>query len=127
MEMFLTPALFRMENWVTLGGGGGRARAHAPVLRDTHWIGGDPAQLEAYGHAAWADGRAVLCLRNPKDAPQQLEVDVAQAFELPAGAASRFEMRSPWKADQGRPAVALEAGQPHVFTLQPFEVLTLNT
>jgi hypothetical protein len=36
-------------------------------------------------------------------------------------------MRSPWTADGDRPAVALEAGTPHAFTLQPFEVLTLNT
>jgi hypothetical protein len=36
-------------------------------------------------------------------------------------------MRSPWRADTERPAVELEAGRPHAFTLAPFEVLTLNT
>ena len=126
-EMYVTPALLTDDNWDTLAAAARWARARAPVLRDTHWIGGDPARLEAYGHAAWADGRAVLCLRNPKDVPQQLEVDVAQAFELPEGAAPSYAMRSPWAADRDRPAVALEAGQPHAVTLRPFEVLTLNT
>ena len=69
----------------------------------------------------------MLCLRNPKDAPQELEVDVGEAFELPEGAASHYSMRSPWAADRDRPAVTLEAGRPHTFTLRPFEVLTLNT
>lgn len=126
-EMYVTPSLLTSENWDTLAEAARWARAHAPVLRDTHWIGGDPAQLEAYGHAAWGDGRGVLCLRNPKDAPQRIEVDVARAFELPEGATSRYRLRSPWQADRGRPAVELEAGRPHAFTLQPFEVVTLNS
>ena len=126
-EMYVTPSLLTSANWDALAEAARWARAHAPVLKDTHWIGGDPARLEPYGHAAWGDGRAVLCLRNPKDAPQQLEVDVATAFELPDGAASRYVVRSPWVADRDRPAVELQAGRPHTFTLQPFEVLTLNT
>jgi hypothetical protein len=126
-EMYLTPSLLTSANWDRLAEAARWARAHAPVLEDTHWIGGDPARLEPYGHAAWAGGQAVLCLRNPKDAPQQLEVDPATAFELPDGAASRYALRSPWAVDLDRPAVELQAGQPHVFTLQPFEVLTLNT
>jgi hypothetical protein len=126
-EMYVTPSLLTPQNWDTLAEAASWARQHAPVLRDTHWIGGDPAQLEPYGHAAWADGEAVLCLRNPKDSPQQLEVDVGTAFELPDNAPRHYRMRSPWKADGDRPAEALEAGQPHRFTLDPFEVLTLNT
>jgi hypothetical protein len=126
-EMYVTPTLLTRENWDSLAEAARWARAPAPVLKDTHWIGGDPVKLEPYGHAAWADGRAVLCLRNAKDAPPQLAVDVAQAFELRDGAARSYTMRSPWTADGDRPAVALEAGTPHAFTLQPFEVLTLNT
>jgi hypothetical protein len=117
--MYVTPALLTAENWATLAETARWARAQGSVLKDTHWIGGDPAQLDAYGHAAWADGLGVLCLRNPKDAPQQLAVDVADAFELPDGAPLRYRLRSPWGADRGRPAVEVEAGRPHAFTLQP--------
>ena len=126
-EMYVTPALLTSQNWDTLAEAARWARAHAPVLVDSHWIGGDPAQLEPYGHAAWMDGKAVLCLRNPKDAAQRIEVDPREAFELPEGAPTRYQMRSPWRADGDRPAVELEAGRPHTFTLAPFEVLTLNT
>jgi hypothetical protein len=126
-ELYVTPSLLTPENWDTLAEVARWARAHAPVLVDSHWIGGDPGQLEPYGHAAWVDGKAVLCLRNPKDVAQGLEVDVAEAFELPEGAPTRYRMRSPWRADGDRPAVMLEADRPHQFTLGPFEVLTLNT
>jgi hypothetical protein len=124
-EMYITPSLLSPGNWDTLAEAARWARAHAPVLVDSHWVGGDPARLEPYGHAAWMDGKATLCLRNPKDAPQQMEVDVATAFELPERAGRRYRMRTPWKGDR-RPSVTLEAGKPHSFTLQPFEVLTLS-
>jgi hypothetical protein len=127
LEMYVTPSLLTAENWGTLAEAASWGRRRAPVLVDTHWIGGDPAQLEPYGHAAWADGKAVLCLRNPKDVAQGLEVDVAEAFELPEGAPMRYRMQSPWRADGDRPAVMLEVGRPHRFTLGPFEVLTLNS
>jgi len=126
-EMYVTPSLLTPENWDTLAEAARWARAQAPVLMDSHWIGGDPAQLEPYGHAAWVEGKAVLCLRNPRDTAQRLDVDVGEAFELPEGAPRRYRMRSPWRSQPDRPAVQLEAGRPHIFTLEPFEVLTLNT
>jgi hypothetical protein len=126
-EMYVTPSLLTSENWDTLAEAARWARARAPVLVDSHWVGGDPAKLEPYGHAAWVNGDGILCLRNPSDTPQRIDLDVVNAFELPKGATTRYRLRSPWKADRDRPAVELEAGRPHRFTLAPFEVLTLNT
>jgi len=51
---------------------------------------------------------------------------VAQAFELPSGAARNYRAKSPWKSDAGKPAVVLRAGEPHTFALQPFEVVVLD-
>lgn len=42
---------------------------------------------------------------------------------LPAGAAQKYVLRSPWAADAAKPAVTVSAGRPHSFKLQPFEVL----
>jgi hypothetical protein len=55
-----------------------------------------------------------------------MAVDVGQVFELPAGAARKFTLKSPWKEDAGRAAVTLEAGRAHAFQLQPFETLVLE-
>jgi hypothetical protein len=35
-------------------------------------------------------------------------------------------MHSPWKEDRQQPAVELQAGQPHTFTMHSFEVLVLE-
>jgi hypothetical protein len=82
--------------------------------------------LEPYGHAAWSPARGILVLRNPKDAPQTLTLDVGHAFELPAGAPEVFAARSPWAADRGKMPLKLQAGVPAEFALQPFQVLTLE-
>ena len=59
------------------------AEANEPVMADVHWIGGDPARGEVYGHAAWTPQKAVLTLRNPSTAEKTFEVNVASVFELP--------------------------------------------
>ena len=125
-EMYVTPALLSQQDWDMLAEAARWSRANADVLVDTHWVGGDPLKLEVYGWASWAPRKGILVLRNPADRPQQVTLDAAQVFELPAGAARAYAARSPWRDERGRPAVRLRAGRPHTFRLAPFEVLTLE-
>ena len=125
-EMYVTPALLKGEDWNLLAEAARWSRANADVLVDTHWVGGDPAALEVYGWASWSPRKGILVLRNPSDRPREFELDVGQAFELPAGAARVYTARSPWRDESGRAAVRLRAGRPHTFRLAPFEVLTLE-
>ncbi len=125
-EMYVTPSLLSAANWDTLAEAAAWSQANADVLVDTHWIGGDPALLEVYGWASWRPGKAVLVLRNPSDKSQEIRVDIAQAFELPAQAAATYELRSPWKEDRLLPSVRVKAGEQHSFALKPFEVLVLD-
>ncbi len=121
-ELYLTPGLLDKQNWDDLAEAAKWARANADVLVDTHWVGGDPGRGEIYGWAAWSPRKAILTLRNPDDQTAVFTADVAKLFELPVGARGIFHMHSPWKQDRNRPPVELRAGQPHAFTLQPFEV-----
>ncbi|HEV2576826.1 MAG TPA: enterotoxin [Acidobacteriaceae bacterium] len=125
-EMYITPSLLTDNNWDDLAEAAKWSRANAEVLKDTHWIGGDPAWLEVYGWASWTPKKAILTLRNPSDKPQPVTVDPQTAFELPAGAARNFTAHSPWKEDAGQPSIHLRAGTAHVFQLAPFQVLTLD-
>ncbi len=122
-EMYITPSLLSAGDWDVLAEAAKWSRAHAGTLVVTHWIGGDPRRLEVYGWAAWKPKEATLVLRNPSDKPQTFAVDVAKAFELPAGAARTYRAESPWKSDAGKPAITLRAGEAHAFNLEPFEVL----
>ncbi|HZD32367.1 MAG TPA: enterotoxin [Candidatus Angelobacter sp.] len=125
-EMYVTPSLLSQGDWDTLAEAAAWSRANADVLVDTHWIGGDPALLEVYGWASWRPGKAVLVLRNPSDRPQTIEIDVAQALELPNQAEQAYSLHSPWKEDRQLSPVRLKAGEAHVFSLRPFEVLVLD-
>jgi len=125
-EMYITPSLLSDSNWDDLAEAAKWSRANAEVLKDTHWIGGDPGWLEVYGWVSWTPGKGILVLRNPSDQAKTIRIKLQDAFELPSGAAQEYFAKSPWKEDASRPAIVLRAQQAHDFHLAPFEVLTLD-
>jgi hypothetical protein len=125
-EMYITPSLLTAHNWDDLAEAANWSRKNAEVLKDTHWIGGDPASLQVYGWASWTAGKGILVLRNPSDKQQTIHISLQDAFELPGGAAQEYSARSPWKEDAGLPAIVLHAQEAHDFQLAPFQVLTLD-
>lgn len=125
-EMYLMPELLSKKNWDVLAEAARWSRKNADVLKDTHWVGGDPDWLQVYGWASWSKEKSILVLRNPSDKPQAIELDMAAVLELPAGAARRFRAHSPWTEDASTPDVALVGGTRHRFELKPFQVLTLD-
>ena len=125
-ELYITPSLLSDHDWNVLAESANWSRANADVLRDTHWIGGDPDRLDVYGWASWSPGKSIITLRNPSDRAQLAVVDLQRQLELPAGAAHRFRAHSPWKSDAAKPSSILDAATPGTITLAPFEVLTLE-
>ena len=125
-EMYITPSLMTSEDWDTLAEAAKWSRSNSATLVDTHWVGGDPRWLEVYGWAAWSPQKACLTLRNPGAQPQDLAIDIGDAFELPVSAPRRFLAHSPWARDRSQPSIELEAGNRHTFHLAPFQVLTLE-
>ncbi len=123
-EMYITPSLLTQENWDTLAEAANWARSNAEVLRDVHWVGGDPSRLEVYGWAAWTPTRCTVTLRNPSSAVASFAFDPRQVFELPEESPSAFDFRSPWK-DAPR-SISVATGKRIVLVLRPFEVLTLE-
>ena len=124
-EMYVTPTLTAVQ-WDVLAEAAKWSRQSAGTLVDTHWLGGDPKRLEAYGWASWSPGRGIVTLRNPSDRQQQFPLDVARAFELPSDAPRQYLARSPWQRDRDRRPLQLRAGTEHSILLAPFEVVTLN-
>ena len=125
-EMYITPSLLSQANWDDLAEAANWSHANADVLKDSHWVGGDPDLLEVYGWASWSPRKGILTLRNPSNKPQTFTLELNSAFELPDGAPQMYSAGSPWKSDAGLPRMQLRASEPHVFHLAPFEVLTLD-
>ena len=125
-EMYITASLLSEQNWDDLAEAAKWSRSNAEVLKDTHWVGGDPAWLEVYGWAAWTPKKGILVLRNPSNREQVMRLRLVDAFALPLGTPKVYSARSPWKEDAGRPAIVLQAQEAHEFLLAPFQVLTLD-
>jgi hypothetical protein len=125
-ELYVTPSLLSAQDWDTLAQAAKWSRANAGVLRDTHWIGGDPGRLDVYGWAAWSPKKAFVTFRNPGDKPQTAVIDLQRQLELPPGAARRFGVRDVWRSGGASVPKTLDADHPGTLTLAPFEVLTLE-
>jgi hypothetical protein len=125
-EMYITPSLLTEKDWDTLAEAAKWSRANADVLRDTHWIGGDPGRLDVYGWAAWSPAKAFITLRNPDDKPQLAILDVGRQLQLPEDAARSFNVSDVWHTGGGEVPKTLDADHAVTIRLQPFEVLTLQ-
>lgn len=124
-EMYITPSLLSEDDWDVLADAAKWSRANADVLRDTHWIGGDPGRLDVYGWAAWSPVRSIITLRNPDAHAQTAVIDLQRQLELPKDAARQFRVRDVWKNGSELPQ-HLDADHVSTITLAPFEVLTLE-
>jgi hypothetical protein len=125
-EMYITPSLLSSQDWDALADAAKWSRANADVLRDTHWIGGNPGRLDVYGWAAWTPSKAVITLRNPGARAQTAVLDLQRQLELPQGATRRFGVRDVWKNGGGALPQRLDADHASTLQLAPFEVLTLE-
>jgi hypothetical protein len=125
-EMYITPSLLTDADWNTLAEAANWSRANAGVLRDTHWIGGDPGRLDVYGWAAWSPSKAFITLRNPDDKTRLAILDVGRQLQLPKDAARLFAVSDVWHSGGSGVPETLDADHETTITLQPFEVLTLR-
>ena len=125
-ELYITPSLLTSQDWDVLADAAKWSRANADVLRDVHWIGGDPGRLDVYGWAAWSPKNAVVTFRNPDDKPQLAMVDLQRQLQLPPGMARRFSVQDVWKSGGTDVPKTLDADHTGTITLAPFEVLTLE-
>ena len=122
-EVYITPSMLQQHEWDSLAAAAKWTRANADTMVDSHWVGGDPAALEAYGFASWSPAKGILVLRNPSDQEQEFSFDPAAVFELPLGAPLRYTLSSP-KGD-ALPAEAV-AGTSTTLRLKPFGVLVIE-
>lgn len=125
-ELYISWRLLNSEDWDILAESALWSKKNREILEDTHWIGGNPENGKVYGWAAWKSNKGTLTLRNPSDKPATISIDIAKAFELPANAATKYVLKSPWKSDVAKPEIKATAGKIVTFKLKPFEVLTFD-
>ena len=124
-ELYVTPGLMTPKSWDILAAGLKWSRARRDILRDAHWVGGNPLR-EVYGYAAWHPQQGgTVVLRNPTGKTKTFALDVAKVFELPGGFPDKFAVTSPL-AETPSPLQQAERGKPTEIVLAPFEVSVLD-
>ena len=121
-ELYINPHKLNTANWNCLANASSWARENEKILADVHWIGGDPAEGEVYGYAAWSPEKAVLMLRNPSREGKSFQINVNNIFELPPFIKSNYRF---FDAKTGNKDPVVQ-GRSFMITLQPFEVKVLN-
>lgn len=123
-EMYVTPDLLTKQNWDDLAAAAKWSRSNADVLKDTHWVGGDPARLDVYGWASWSPRKGILVLRNPSDKQQAFSVDIGALLEVPPRFARAYIGRDPYQS--GAESTRFPVGSSVVLDLKPLEVKVLD-
>jgi hypothetical protein len=122
-ELYIQPGRLTAEDWTVLAEAAKWSRSNADVLLDTHWIGGDPARLEVYGYASWSPRKGIVMLRNPSDQTREYRLDLDAAFELPAGAPTRYRLTSPWAEHAGQEPLLMGVAESRTVVLKPIEIV----
>ena len=124
-EMYITPSLLTPADWDLLAEAARWSRDNEEVLKDTHWIGGDPGRLEVYGWASFGPRKSIVTLRNPDEKAQSYLLDLSRALELPSGTPRYYEAKLVWPKGATIPRL-LRSGRAERIDLSPFEVLTIE-
>lgn len=123
-EYYINPEMMSGKWWDILARAIAWVRENAAVLRDVHWVGGEPGAGEVYGYASWSPDKSIVVLRNPSSSAQVMPVDWRRLLELPEGAAVP-RPRGCRYAASGRGLAALfnERGE---IALDPYETVVVE-
>ena len=120
-ELYISHDRMKPAFWAVLAEAAKWARENEPVLKDVHWIGGSPINLEVYGFASWSPGKGIITLRNPDDESVDYIINLDRIFELPPDQSFVFSLRSPWLEDADQEELLADSKKDFILHLEPFE------
>jgi len=121
-ELYINPHLLTPPMWDCLAEAARWANENADVLKDVHWIGGDPEKGEVYGYGAWNPRKGVFSLRNPSDTRRIFEVTLKEIFQLRGNAAIKFQLHNAINPKDKASKETVDAEKSFNITLEPYEL-----
>ncbi len=125
-ELYISHDRMLEEFWPVLVEAVKWSEENEDLLKDTHWIGGSPINLEVYGFASWKPGKGIITLRNPSDTVVVYDINLIDVLELPNNYRGDYSLSSPWKEDQKNKKIELNSNSIGKITLAPFELKVLE-
>ena len=121
-ELYINPHLLNAANWDCLGKAAKWSDSNKSLFDDVHWVGGDPAKGEAYGYAAWKDGKGAVTLRNPGPQKIKYQATVSQLLDIPQREGENYAFYDARFDDHHQ----VSKGTRLIIELAPFQVLVMD-
>lgn len=125
-ELYISHDRMKAEFWSILAEAAKWSKSNKEILKDTHWIGGSPINLQVYGFASWSPYKSIITLRNPDDKTVQFKFVLAEVLEMPVAYRGAYLVKNGGPADSDRLALETDSLQPVCITLAPFETRILE-
>ncbi len=125
-ELYISHDRMKPEFWPILAQAAKWAKENEGVLKDTHWVGGSPINLEVYGFASWKPGKGIIMLRNPDELTVSYDLKLDEAFELPTDNEFEFQMRDPRISEDSQIVESVTSKDTLKLLLKPFETKLLE-
>lgn len=125
-ELYISHDRMKAEFWPILAEAAKWAKENEKVLRDVHWIGGSPINLEVYGFASWNPEKGIITLRNPGEQTTTFEFTLNQVLEIPANYHGFYQVYNIVSEDQTHSQLKIGSGAKVSIELKPFETKILE-
>lgn len=125
-ELYINPHLLTTLMWNCLAAAAKWSHENADVLKDVHWIGGDPAKGEVYGYAAWNPRKGVFSLRNPSSVKKTFQVNLKDIFQLPEYSIYSFKLLNAITLNDKWSQKTVQTTKTFSITLEPYELKVWN-
>jgi len=124
-EWYINPKVLSDQQWEVLGRATRWSEENQATLANAVFVGGDPAQGQAYGYVCWRGERGILSVRNPSPQEQGIAVPFDQSvwYRGPSGKDFRARMVYPYQADLG---LRFHSGQPLTLTVPGYSVMVMH-
>ena len=118
-ELYISHDRMKPEFWPILAKAAKWAKENENVLKDTHWIGGSPINLEVYGFSSWTPEKGIIMLRNPSKHAKLFKKSLDEIFELPLGFSGEYLLTPVYGDDSA--LITIENNVNFEVNLKPFE------
>ena len=118
-ELYISHDRMKTEFWPILAEAAKWAKENEQVLKDTHWIGGSPINLEVYGFTSWSPEKSIVTLRNPSRDNKSYKLSLDEILELPSGFSGEYLLKIKYGADSQ--TIKLQNNINFKIQLKPYE------
>ena len=120
-ELYISHDRMKSEFWPILAEAAKWAKENEPILKDTHWIGGSPINLEVYGFASWQPEKGIITLRNPSGDSKIFKINLDEVLELPQGFSGDYMLNKIYNGDNQ--SIIAQSDKGFDIQLKPFETI----